>query len=205
MPRDPFHDYEQDIRQALLKAEEFAHKAHLDKNALSSLESTIVGLKQDLQDVKESIRIVEQSDPSRFGIDESELQRRRKFVRESEAAIARLGLKPAASATTVSSSLAWEQEQQKLLLANQDQALDTIGISLHTLREQAHLIGREADEHVIMLGELDTDVDHTHNRLRGAMQRMDTLVARTDQRLGGWCVWILIAVLLLLLLILVLV
>lgn len=104
--------------------------------------------------------------------------------------------------TAISSSLAWEQEQQKILLANQDQALDTIGSSLHTLREQAHLIGQEADEHVIMLGDLDTEVDHTHTRLHGAIQRMDNLVARTDRRLGGWSVWILIAVLLLLLLVL---
>lgn len=106
--------------------------------------------------------------------------------------------------TATSSSLAWEQEQQKILLANQDQALDTIGTSLYTLREQAHLIGQEANEHVLMLGDLDTDVDYAHTRLQGAIQRMDNLLARTDQRLGGWSVWILIAVLLLLLLILVL-
>lgn len=82
--------------------------------------------------------------------------------------------------------------------------MDTIGTSLHTLREQAQLIGQEAGEHVIMLGELDTEVDHTQTRLQGAIKRMDHFVARTDQRLGGWSVWILITVLLLLLLILIL-
>ncbi|KAL4401274.1 hypothetical protein ACI68E_002605 [Malassezia pachydermatis] len=89
-------------------------------------------------------------------------------------------------------SLAWEKEQQQQLLAHQDQALDTIGSSLYTLREQAQLIGQEADEHVLMLGELDTDVDRTQSQLQHAMVRMDKLIAQTDARLGGWCVWILI-------------
>ena len=87
MPRDPFHDYEQDIRQALLKAKNLANKVDSDPDAKSSLKSTIDSLNQDLQDVKESIRIVEQSDAARFGIDPSELQRRHTFVRESEATI----------------------------------------------------------------------------------------------------------------------
>lgn len=81
-----------------------------------------------------------------------------------------------------------------MLLANQDQALDTIGTSLSTLRSQAHLIGQETDEQVLMLGELDADVDQTQTRLQRAMTRMDQFVARTDAKLGGWCVWILIVV-----------
>jgi len=87
MPRDPFHDYERDIRQALLKAEHLAVKAVSDPSAKLALKSRIDDLNQDLQDVNEAIRIVEQSDASRFGIDPSELERRHNFIRDSEAAI----------------------------------------------------------------------------------------------------------------------
>lgn len=99
-----------------------------------------------------------------------------------------------------SASLAWEQEQQQQLLDNQDQALGTLGTSLHVLRSQAHMIGQETDEHALMLGELDADIDRTQSRLQRAMSRMDRFVARADARLGGWSVWILIALLIVLLL-----
>lgn len=201
MPRDPYHDFEQDITNTLHRAEAIAARVQFDKAARDELASVLLNVRQDMADVRQTIQIVEESDASRFGIDSTELERRKQFVRKSEAAIQRLaGAANATAPTTTSVSLAWEKEQQQALLAQQDNALETIGTSLHTLRAQAELMGQEADEHVIMLGDLESDVDRTQSRLRSAMSKMDRFVARTDSRLGGWFMWILIAVLMVLVL-----
>lgn len=194
MPRDPYWDYEHDIKQALSHAEKLSKEAPYDASVRTPLRNTLDELRQDLNDVKETVRIVEQSDADRFGIDAAELERRKGFISQSEQALQRLSRASVTSDTPVSTSLAWEREQQQMLLANQDQALDTIGSSLSTLRSQAQLIGQETDEHVIMLGELDEDVDRAQTRLQRAMTQMDRFVARADARMGGWCVWILVAV-----------
>lgn len=194
MPRDPYWDYEHDIKQALSHAEKLLKEAPYDASVRTPLRNTLDELRQDLSDVKETVRIVEQSDADRFGIDAPELERRKGFILQSEQALQRLTRASVTSDTPVSTSLAWEREQQQMLLANQDQALDTIGSSLSTLRSQAQLIGQETDEHVMMLGELDADVDRAQTRLQRAMTQMDRFVARTDARMGGWCVWILVAV-----------
>ena len=194
MPRDPYWDYEHDIKQALSHAEKLSREAPFDASVRTPLGNTLDELRQDLSDVKETVRIVEQSDANRFGIDARELDRRKEFISKSEQALQRLSRASVASDTPSSTSLAWEREQQQMLLANQDQALDTIGSSLSTLRSQAQLIGQETDEHVLMLGELDADVDRAQTRLQRAMIQMDRFVARADARVGGWCVWILVAV-----------
>lgn len=194
MPRDPYWDYEHDIKQALSHAEKLSREAPFDASVRTPLGNTLDELRQDLSDVKETVRIVEQSDANRFGIDARELDRRKEFISKSEQALQRLSRASVASDTPASTSLAWEREQQQMLLANQDQALDTIGSSLSTLRSQAQLIGQETDEHVLMLGELDADVDRAQTRLQRAMTQMDRFVARADARVGGWCVWILVVV-----------
>lgn len=194
MPRDPYWDYEHDIKQALSHAEKLSREAPFDASVRTPLGNTLDELRQDLSDVKETVRIVEQSDANRFGIDAHELERRKEFLSQSEQALQRLSRASVALDTPASTSLAWEREQQQMLLANQDQALDTIGSSLSTLRSQAQMIGQETDEHVLMLGELDADVDRAQTRLQRVMIQMDRFVARTDARVGGWCVWILVAV-----------
>ncbi|EDP45514.1 hypothetical protein MGL_0503 [Malassezia globosa CBS 7966] len=200
MSQDPYHDYEREIKQALGNAETLSRDAPFDASARKALENTLDSLRQDLSDVQQTVNIVEQSDSERFGIDANELARRKTFIAKCVRELKQLSGSLTVSEPVASGSLAWEREQQQMLLANQDQALDTIGTSLSTLRSQAHLIGQETDEQVLMLGELDADVDQTQTRLQRAMTRMDQFVARTDAKLGGWCVWILIVVLLLLLL-----
>lgn len=200
MRRDPYLDYEQDIQRALAKAEELARDAQYDAGARRALADVLSSARQDMADVRETVRAVEDGGAARFGLAPNELERRRMFVEHSENKLRDLSAKASGPAGTslaadpAPTSLAWEQQQQEMLLAHQDQALDTIGSSLSTLRSQALLIGHEADEHVDMLRGLDADVEATQTRLQRAMTRMDHFVARTDARLGGWCVWILVAV-----------
>lgn len=206
MARDPYDAFVQDIQSSFSAARSLSDVFQRDGSTRAELASTLTTLRQDIAEVRQTVRVVEQSGPARFGLAPSELERRKAFVATSERELARLERvfdRPAAykdDASEPATSLAWEQEQQQLLLSNQDQALNQIGTSLHTLRSQAQLIGTEADEHAVMLQDLDANVDHAQNRLQAAVHRMDKFVARTDARLGGWCVWILIAVLFFLLL-----
>ncbi|WFD34809.1 hypothetical protein MCUN1_001653 [Malassezia cuniculi] len=196
--RDPYHEYASEITHALQRAGKLPAGS-------SELGSILAGIRSDIADVRQAIRIVEQSDPSRFGIDATELENRRKFLRESERALEEMeDTTRYHDGELPSSTLAWEKEQQQQLLATQDSALNQIGSSLHVLRSQAALIGQETNEQVGMLGELDAHVDSTQNHLNAAISRMDRLVARTDARLGGWCFW-LVALLLVILLIVVII
>lgn len=195
---DPYEGFVQDIQSSFHAARSLCDTFQRDGSTREELATTLKSLRQDFAEVRQTVRAVEQSGPARFGLSVADLERRKAFVNASERELGRLervlerddGALDARPAT----SLAWEQEQQQLLLANQDQALNQIGSSLTTLRSQAQLIGTEADEHAVMLHELDADVDRAQTNLQGAIRRMDRFVARADARLGGWCVWILIGV-----------
>ncbi|EJC99292.1 uncharacterized protein FOMMEDRAFT_148802 [Fomitiporia mediterranea MF3/22] len=50
--------------------------------ARSELKATLSTLEADLEDLEESVRVVENSGPKSFGLDDSEVQRRRRYVRE---------------------------------------------------------------------------------------------------------------------------
>lgn len=79
-------------------------------------------------------------------------------------------------------------------MSQQDNTLSTIGRTLTSLKSQASTMGNEITEQVELIGALDSEVDSTQGRLGRAMGKMDELVRRGDDRLGGWCVWLLIVV-----------
>lgn len=196
--RDPYDEYAGEIARALQQAGKLPAGS-------AELGPLLAGVRSDIADVRQTIRVVEQSDPARFGIDAAELDSRRRFLRDSERALEEMEDSSRYSDGSLpSSSLAWEQEQQQQLLSTQDSTLAQIGSSLSTLRSQAALIGQETNEQTGMLGDLDAHVDSSQNRLNAAISRMDGFVARTDARLGGWCVWI-VALLALVLIIVVLI
>ena len=91
-------------------------------------------------------------------------------------------------------NLAFEMEQQQQLISKQDNTLDLIGSTLTSLKRQAGNLGQEIGEQVELIGALDGEVDTSQSKLSRAMGRMDELVRRSDDRLGGWCVWLLVLV-----------
>jgi len=91
-------------------------------------------------------------------------------------------------------NLAFEMEQQQQLISKQDNTLDLIGSTLNSLKRQAGTLGQEIGEQVELIGALDTEVDTSQSKLSRAMGRMDELVRRSDDRMGGWCVWLLVLV-----------
>ncbi|CAD6930952.1 unnamed protein product [Tilletia controversa] len=193
MSRDPYHDFASDLRTSLSTARALSQTytsllanppSSSQNNSLQDahdrLGDAIEGLRQDVQDVRESVAIVQRAGAERFGVGVEELEGRVRFVSECEAEI----------------------EQ---LLAEQDSSLGLLGRTLSTLKDQASHLGQEINEHVELLGALDEEVDVSQSRLKRAMDRMETLVRLGDGRLGGWCVWILVVVLFLLLLVAVLI
>lgn len=91
-------------------------------------------------------------------------------------------------------NMAFEMEQQQQLISKQDNTLDLIGSTLNSLKRQAGNLGQEIGEQVELLGALDSEVDTSQSKLSRAMGRMDELVRRSDDRMGGWCVWLLVLV-----------
>lgn len=89
----------------------------------------------------------------------------------------------------------------QILMSRQDSTLDKIGTTLNSLRNQAGMMGQEIGEQIEIIDAFDGEVEQSQGRLGKAMRKMDEVVRISDERLGGWCVWILIAVLFLLLLV----
>ncbi|CEH14555.1 SNARE protein TLG1/Syntaxin 6 [Ceraceosorus bombacis] len=194
-----------------------AHDALVD--ALEALEA-------DIADVRESVNVVSRS-PERFGLDEQELGNRRRFVKDCEEQFKRLSKVPGERPTTTRKYApdagdadadlergasrgdddveAFEREQQQSLLAQQDNTLSLIGRSLTSLRTQASAFGTEIAEQVELVGALDSEVDTSQSRLKRAMGRLDEIARRSDDRCGGWCVWLLVVALMFVLLLVILI
>ncbi|KDN37531.1 hypothetical protein K437DRAFT_229151 [Tilletiaria anomala UBC 951] len=242
MSHDPYHEFARDLRTDLESAKDLArsyqslrqNRSHYTEAEITSscdkLQDALEGLKSDLEDIKQSVDVVSRV-PKRFGLDEAEIDQRRRFVQDCERQIDDLSRSMSQSAQapsfggkagrTYSASRedemdghaddeedpneAFEREHQEQLMLKQDSTLDRIGSTLTNLRSQASAMGQEVGEQLELVGALDTEVDSTQNRLQRAMDRMDDLLQRSDERLGGWCVWILIVVLFLLLLIVMLI
>lgn len=130
----------------------------------SDLEVTLSELSSDLSDLAESIRVVE-VDPYKYGLEIEEVSRRRRFVKEVEGEVEDMmeELRKAAQRPTASrpgggmdsragsppredSYVIWEQEQQQVIMAEQDEVLDSVYRTVGSLREQAHEMGRELEE-----------------------------------------------------------
>ncbi|KAJ1604016.1 hypothetical protein NDA14_004625 [Ustilago hordei] len=182
MSRDPYHDFVSDLNSSLSSAH------------------AIEGLRQDVEDVKQSVLVVERSGPERFGVTPEELKRRKEFVAECEAEIDSLSKvvkqsPPSGRASSTKINLpeeedkdateAFEREQQQILISRQDSTLDKIGTTLNSLRNQAVMMGQEIGEQIEIIDAFDTEVDHGQGRLSKAMRKMDEVVRISDERLGG--------------------
>ncbi|PWN18261.1 hypothetical protein BCV69DRAFT_80086 [Microstroma glucosiphilum] len=191
--------------------------------AQDRLNDALEALQQDVEDVRQSVAVVKRS-PERFGVDVGELRKREEFLRVCEAEVEKLQRSASvqvggrAERRGGHSSIgidddhddedhntAFEKEQQQLLMTQQDTTLSTIGRTLTSLKSQASTMGNEITEQVELIGALDSEVDSTQGRLGRAMGKMDELVRRGDDRLGGWCVWLLVVALFFLLLIAILI
>ncbi|KAG8884753.1 hypothetical protein FRB97_003273 [Tulasnella sp. 331] len=199
MAEDPYHEVKAEIQTSLQTAAtlrasylRIASTATGDSEELrwagSELKATLAALDADLEDLEESVRIVEGSGGRSFGIGGNEVIQRRQFCRFVRTEIEKASTsrsQPSRPAEVPSpeeedDQSEWERQEQATMLRQQDSTLSTIAGTLGTLVEQAGLMGREIGEHNEMLSDLEANVDRTSNKLGGAMKKMQQFIRDTE-------------------------
>lgn len=74
----------------------------------------------------------------------------------------------------------FEQQRQQELMAEQDQQLDGVFQTVGTLRRQADDMGRELEEQVEMLKEVDTLADRVGDTLQSGVRRVGKIIRRNE-------------------------
>lgn len=87
------------------------------------------------------------------------------------------------------------------MLAQQDDQLDRLGVSIGRQRDLSIQIGDELDEQVEMLGEVDGHMDRTQGRLDGARAQLGKVARRAKDNKLLTVVIVLIVVLVLLIIV----
>ncbi|KAI0720751.1 t-SNARE [Cerioporus squamosus] len=239
MSTDPYHAVQQEIQGSLQTAAtlrasflRIRSTAREDSEELvwarNELKATLAALEADLEDLEESVNVVESTGARLFGLEESEVMERRRYVghvrREIETMRAEveegrrsrptsmLGSSGRAAADALASvpeqedsQAEWARQEQELMIRQQDETIDTIAGTLNTIHEQAGLMGREIGEHNEMLEDLERGVDTSDAKLSTAMRKMRKFIRQTEETKSGWCIVILIIILMALLLAVILV
>jgi len=92
-------------------------------------------------------------------------------------------------------------QTQRQLMDEQDEHLDRLS---HSINRQHHIslqMNDELDVHAGLLEELDTDLDNTDNRLRGARRRLDWFARAAKENSSAFMIAVLIVVLLILIIV----
>jgi hypothetical protein len=72
-----------------------------------------------------------------------------------------------------------QRHQQQAIISKQDNQLDQVGSSIHTLKQIGETIGDELDSQQIMLEEMDKELDHTDSRLKALTSRVQTAIRKS--------------------------
>ncbi|KAF7325919.1 SNARE domain protein [Mycena kentingensis (nom. inval.)] len=228
---DPYHAVQREISGSLQAATQLRASFLRIRNmvvredneeliwARNELKATLAALDADLEDLEESVKIVESTDARMFGLTDAEVQERRRYVVHVRREIDNMRAEVTNSAPPPSSPRpitprtprspappdedhqgAWARQEQQMILQEQERTMDSISGTLNTLAQQAGLMGQEILEHNEMLDDLEQGVDRTDTKLTGAMHRMRTFMRKSEEKGSGYCIIFLIIVLAVLLL-----
>lgn len=190
-------------------------------SARKDLEAALSTLAEDLSDLVESVKAIEQN-PSRFNLNSNEVARRKRLVDEvgGEVEDMREELIRAVSHTTHASNPVnvnhayaadddeaeggdaygeFEQQQQLRMMEEQDEQLDGVFRTVGNLREQADEMGRELGEQAEMLEVVDGLTDRVGGKLQTGMDKVKWVMKHNEDRWSSCCIGVLIFVLILLL------
>ncbi|KAK7032607.1 hypothetical protein VNI00_012870 [Paramarasmius palmivorus] len=229
MATDPYHAVQQEVQSSLQTATQLRASYVRIRNmnvredseelvwAKNELKATLAALEADFEDLEESVRIVETTGARMFGIEDMELQERKKYVihvrRELESMRAEVSDSPSTPGPATPKlrspgprspaplhptqgtgydddddhQAAWAREEQQAY-----RTMDSISNTLTTLAQQAGLMGQEIVEHNEMLDDLERNVDRTDSKLADAMKKMRKFMRETEERGSGWCIILLI-------------
>jgi len=229
MSVDPYHAVQQEIETSLQSAAQLQSSYTRIRStakegseelmwARNELKATLASLEADLEALDESVKIVESTDARMFGLDDAEVRRRRQYVSYVRKEIQNMrglvsdsppaldGLPPSGSARYGEDhQSAWAKQEQQMMLREQDHTMDSIAGTLHTIAQQASLMGNEIEEHNEMLDDLEQNVDRSETKMSVAMRRMRKFLRDSEDSKSNWCIIILMIVLMILLLAVILV
>ncbi|OCF37582.1 hypothetical protein I316_00708 [Kwoniella heveanensis BCC8398] len=161
MSRDPYLDVKREVEStlstlpALLQTHSQTSPTSPSYDRVQNdLRGTLNILEGDLEDLEESVEVVE-SMGDKWGISPSEVRTRRQFVERVKGEI-------------------------ELFVQRQDDTLGVISGTLHTLASQAGLIGHEVHAQSEMLDDLGNRVDHTDSKLRKVSKTMQDFIRRNE-------------------------
>lgn len=191
----------------------------------NELQSKLKSISWDLEDLEETISIVETT-PSRFNIGPGELAERKKFVsrtkeRANEIRSTIVGSKSKAKQAAQSRSalmsgggryakldreldsrnddfIADQSQQQAQIMREQDEQLSQVGETIGVLKNMGTLIGNELDDQNQLLEEFDADMETTSDRLKHTLQRLDKVMGITKDGKQSCCICLLILILIIL-------
>jgi len=244
MSQDPYHAVQREIQTSLQTASTLRasylriRSTARDESeelvwARNELKATLAAMEADLEDLEESVNIVEEAGPRMFDLEESDVMERRGYVNhvkqeietirsELETGVAKPRSRPSSwiapretakptpptappEDANEDAQSEWARAEQQMMIREQDRTMDSIAGTLNTLAQQAGLMGLEVGEHNEMLDDIERGVDHSGAKLDGAMKRMRKFIRDTEETKSGWCITILIVILMALLLAVILV
>ncbi|KAG0646420.1 t-SNARE affecting a late Golgi compartment 1 [Hyphodiscus hymeniophilus] len=182
------------------------------RSARAELEGSLSTLAEDLSDLVESVKAV-QDDPYKYGLEIEEVSRRKRLVDEVGGEVEDMreellktfshsgtggGVGGAQRAMMVKKQRCWEGTGMITTL-KQDTQLDGVFRTVGNLRQQADDMGRELEEQAEMLEVVDGLADRVGSRLGTGMKKMGEVVRRNEDGLSSCCIAVLIFVLILLL------
>ncbi|KAK0444604.1 syntaxin 6, N-terminal-domain-containing protein [Desarmillaria tabescens] len=231
MSTDPYDAVQQEIQTSLQAATQLRASYIRIRNmkreggdegeelvwARNEFKATLAALEADLEDLEESVKIVESTDPRMFALTHDEVTERRRYVEHVRKEIQSMradvsGGRPASVVTpqqredeVEDDQSAWAREEQQMMIREQDRTIDSIAGTLTNLAHQAGLMGQEIVEHTELLTDLESGVDRTDSKLGNAMSRMRRFIRQSEERGSGWCILVLILVLCILLVVVILI
>ncbi|KAI0049777.1 hypothetical protein FA95DRAFT_1581542 [Auriscalpium vulgare] len=237
MSTDPYHAVQSEIQNSLQTAEQLRASFMRIRStaregseelewARNELKATLASLDADLEDLDESVKIVESTGARMFGLEDAEVIRRRQYVGhvrreietiraelegrlqvcafmswrfESPSSRARSPLPVSSPPPQEDDQAEWARQEQQLMIRQQDETITTIAGTLTTIAQQAGLMGTEIVEHNEMLGDLEQNVERTDSKLQQNMKKLKKFIRDTEDTKSGWCIIILIIILVILL------
>lgn len=184
-------------------------RAAAARDLTSELRSNVRSAEWDLEDLEESVNVVE-NNPTRFGINQKELEKRKQFIRDARLHLAdmkaeleapevneRLLSMESAPSVKINMNSArygssyenpafrdgYGVQAQSQLLREQDNELEIVSGNVQSLKQMSRAIGDELDDQAVMLDTLGGEIDSAQGRMNATLAKIQRVTRlSTDRR-----------------------
>lgn len=182
-------------------------RASAARELTSELRSNVRSAEWDLEDLDESVSVVE-NNPARFGLTGIELENRKSFIREARLLLADmkselegpdvndrlLAMENTNSVKINMSSSRYNNtyenpsfhdgyQTQSQLIREQDDELEIVSGNVQTLKNMSRAIGDELDDQAVLLDSLGGEIDSASGRMQATLAKIQRVTRlSTDRR-----------------------